>query len=35
VLQIVLPPAQTDAARQAWRELQEKVQFDPRATLES
>ena len=34
VLQIALPPAHTDAARQPWRELQQKVQFDPRATLE-
>lgn len=33
VLQIALPPAGTDAARAAWRELEQRLYFNPRARL--
>ncbi|MGD2113161.1 MAG: DnaJ C-terminal domain-containing protein [Gammaproteobacteria bacterium] len=33
VLQIALPPAETETARSAWRELERQVKFNPRARL--
>jgi curved DNA-binding protein len=33
VLQIALPPAATEAARAAWRELESRLKFNPRARL--
>ncbi|MEZ5541433.1 MAG: DnaJ C-terminal domain-containing protein [Pseudomonadota bacterium] len=33
VLQIALPPAESDAARAAWRALERQLQFNPRARL--
>jgi curved DNA-binding protein len=33
VLQIALPPAGTEAARAAWRELESRLKFNPRARL--
>jgi len=34
VIQIVLPPADSDVARALYREMEEKLAFDPRAKLE-
>jgi curved DNA-binding protein len=33
-LQIVIPPASSEKARAAWRELQRQFDFDPRAGME-
>jgi curved DNA-binding protein len=33
VLQVTLPPADTDAAREVYREMQERLAFNPRATI--
>jgi curved DNA-binding protein len=33
VLQIALPPAESEAARAAWRELESRLEFNPRARL--
>jgi curved DNA-binding protein len=34
VLKIVLPPADSDSAREAYREMQKQFEFNPRATVE-
>jgi curved DNA-binding protein len=33
VLQLTLPPADSDAARALYRQMQEQLGFNPRATL--
>jgi curved DNA-binding protein len=34
ILQITLPPADSDAARRLYKQMQEQLGFNPRAALE-